>query len=269
MGTSAMGARAPHCVRRECQIFCVRGFREVGSVVGSRISRTPPSNAWWPTKAGQRALSRPLAAEGARRNHSACEGRVVLNQEYPSEKAVLQAKAEPTFHPELWAQHPGILPPTRHLCWSHSQRQKTRRPPSEDHKVRVRYQPQDRQGARSYHPGNAISHGRRGHSMNRHRYAENQFDRLPALAAGSDGDSPRRRLSRRPGKSPPSFGRRGARGKYRPMNKPTVRRPLGLFQCCWAGCRTHCQRRPPRSSGLVVPDRSVPAPSEPARSATA
>jgi hypothetical protein len=26
----------------ECQIFCVSGFREGGSVVGSRISRTPP-----------------------------------------------------------------------------------------------------------------------------------------------------------------------------------------------------------------------------------
>ena len=52
---------------RECQIFCVRGFREGGSVVGSRISRTPPSNVWWPTKAGQRVLSRPLAAEGGGR----------------------------------------------------------------------------------------------------------------------------------------------------------------------------------------------------------
>src|ERR1700746_1738130 len=43
----------------ECQIFCVRGFREGGSSVGSCISRIPPSNAWWPTRAGQRALSRP------------------------------------------------------------------------------------------------------------------------------------------------------------------------------------------------------------------
>ena len=44
---------------RECQIFCVRGFREGGSAVGTGISRIPPSNAWWPTRAGQPALSRP------------------------------------------------------------------------------------------------------------------------------------------------------------------------------------------------------------------
>src|SRR5262249_29730031 len=35
------------------------------------------------------------------------------------------------------------------------------------HKGRVDHQPQDRQGARPYHSGNAIGHRRRGHSMNR------------------------------------------------------------------------------------------------------
>jgi hypothetical protein len=38
------------CHPGQCQIFCVRGFREVGSVVA--------------TAAGQRALSRSLAADG-------------------------------------------------------------------------------------------------------------------------------------------------------------------------------------------------------------
>src|SRR6516162_6857859 len=52
---------------RECQIFCVRGFRDGRNVMCSCISRSPPSNAWWPTKAGQQALSRPLAAEGGGR----------------------------------------------------------------------------------------------------------------------------------------------------------------------------------------------------------
>jgi hypothetical protein len=51
----------------ECQIFCVRGFRDGRNVMCSCISRSPPSNAWWPTKAGQLALSRPLAAEGGGR----------------------------------------------------------------------------------------------------------------------------------------------------------------------------------------------------------
>src|SRR6516225_9735597 len=51
----------------ECQIFCVRGFRDGRNVMCSCISRSPPSNAWWPTKAGQQALSRPLAAEGGGR----------------------------------------------------------------------------------------------------------------------------------------------------------------------------------------------------------
>src|SRR6516225_10244288 len=53
--------------RWECQIFCVRGFRDGRNVMCSCISRSPPSNAWWPTKAGQQALSRPLAAEGGGR----------------------------------------------------------------------------------------------------------------------------------------------------------------------------------------------------------
>jgi len=54
-------------VPRNCQIFCVRGLCEGGTVVGSCLSRTSPSNAWWPTRAGQQALSRPLAAEGGGR----------------------------------------------------------------------------------------------------------------------------------------------------------------------------------------------------------
>src|SRR5580704_5431617 len=40
------------------------------------ISRIPPSNAWWPTKAGQLALSRPSAAEGGGR--SLADRRVAL-----------------------------------------------------------------------------------------------------------------------------------------------------------------------------------------------
>ena len=51
----------------ECQIFCVRGFCEGGTVVGLCFSRTPPSNAWWLTRAGQLVLSRPSAAEGGGR----------------------------------------------------------------------------------------------------------------------------------------------------------------------------------------------------------
>jgi hypothetical protein len=63
----------------------------------------------------------------------------------------------------VWAQHPGVLSPTRHLCGSHSYRQKTRRPAGvEGDKVRVRHQSQNRQSPRHHAPQIPAGHRRRG-----------------------------------------------------------------------------------------------------------
>ena len=42
-----------HQTPRECQIFCVRGFCDGGSLVGAGNSRNPPSKSRWPTRAGR------------------------------------------------------------------------------------------------------------------------------------------------------------------------------------------------------------------------
>jgi len=62
-----MADRGRRRIERECQGFCVRGLCDGGSWLVPDASRNPPSKSRWPTRAGRRALSRPLAAGGGGR----------------------------------------------------------------------------------------------------------------------------------------------------------------------------------------------------------
>src|SRR5271169_708227 len=66
---------------------------------------------------------------------------------------------------------PTRVAPNRCLCRPHSQGRKAcRSTGSAGHKNPLSHQPQDRQGARPYRPGNAVGHRRRGDSMKRREF---------------------------------------------------------------------------------------------------